>query len=568
MANNTGNPVEPNGSDDPRDLIDNAKIADKLINSSDLAWPGRLGKSLKTWAGITRQVSDYLLEQGYEPLFLEYGSGVTVVRQTQLVQRLGELYRVANANDIPLSLTGTWATDAPKLLAVGDAALRSGLAAVDSAVSIAGVPAQDVAKLANSLSVDVNGRPKASGFTVGSVPISGATLRDAFVVSRNLTGATDCHAFADRTVIDAVTDYGGYGTFDGTTILRGSNAQDHMFTFQDRNSYEGTGSIQSFYGAIFRPTQYGTGHIAGRVHIDVTGLRQPDSAGGTCAFEAAINVRQMSVAASSVVLRTDQAKVPGKESLNLFFAGDAPSIMVGALKLGKTGLPGSIFEATSPGIGAATAFIESTSTSVFFGSQADAAISFYANALPRLEILSGANGGTVRPGAANTQLLGDSDRYWSGGYFGTAPQVVSDARKKTEVRKLSVSEIKAAKELVKEIGIWQFLESVSDKGADGARLHVSMTVQRAIEIFEGHGLDARRYGFICHDVWGDEFTNHQAETIEHPATDDKEAWTETVKEAWTEQTRKAGDLYSFREQGLLFFMAAGLEARISALEDA
>ncbi|WP_449104088.1 hypothetical protein [Pseudomonas veronii] len=128
MAYNTGNPVEPNGSSDPRDLIDNAKIADKLINSSDLTWPGRLGKALKTWAGITQQVTDYLIAQGYESVYLVYGVGVIVQRQTQLVQRDGELYRVMNAQDIPLTLTGTWSTDSPKLQAVGDAALRQALA--------------------------------------------------------------------------------------------------------------------------------------------------------------------------------------------------------------------------------------------------------------------------------------------------------------------------------------------------------------------------------------------------------------------------------------------------------
>lgn len=57
-----------------------------------------------------------------------YGAGVVVQRQTQLVLRAGELYRVASAADIPLTLTGTWATDAPKLQAVGDAALRAFLA--------------------------------------------------------------------------------------------------------------------------------------------------------------------------------------------------------------------------------------------------------------------------------------------------------------------------------------------------------------------------------------------------------------------------------------------------------
>lgn len=133
MANNTGNPVEPNGSDDPRDLIDNAQIADKLVNSSDLTWPGRLGKVLKTWAGLMQQVTDYLIAQGYESVYLVYGAGVIVQRQTQLVQRDGELYRVMNASDVPLTLTGTWATDSPKLQAVGDVALRQVLASTAGA---------------------------------------------------------------------------------------------------------------------------------------------------------------------------------------------------------------------------------------------------------------------------------------------------------------------------------------------------------------------------------------------------------------------------------------------------
>jgi hypothetical protein len=133
MAFSTENPVEPNGSQDPRDLIDNTKILDKLVNSSDLTWLGRLGKKLKTWAGIMQQVTDYLIAQGYEATYLVYGAGVVVERQTQLVQRSGELYRVMNAADIPLTLTGTWAADAPKLQAVGDAALRQGLAGAGGA---------------------------------------------------------------------------------------------------------------------------------------------------------------------------------------------------------------------------------------------------------------------------------------------------------------------------------------------------------------------------------------------------------------------------------------------------
>lgn len=128
MRYNTGNPVGPDGSSDPRDLFDNAGIIDQLMTGPLGEYLDRLGVPLKSWRGIMQQVTDYLIAQGYESIYLAYGAGVVVERQTQLVQRSGELYRVMNASDIPLTLTGTWTTDAPKLQAVGDAALRQALA--------------------------------------------------------------------------------------------------------------------------------------------------------------------------------------------------------------------------------------------------------------------------------------------------------------------------------------------------------------------------------------------------------------------------------------------------------
>ena len=138
MAFNTGNPVEPNGSTDPRDLKDNAPIIDKLVNSSDFTWFGRLGKALKTWAGMeqdfnsaqdNRELEFYLLlsRTGFESLHLTYVSGIplTVDRPTQLIDYNGSMYRVKLPATFPLMLTGTWATDAPKLVDVADASLRS-----------------------------------------------------------------------------------------------------------------------------------------------------------------------------------------------------------------------------------------------------------------------------------------------------------------------------------------------------------------------------------------------------------------------------------------------------------
>lgn len=128
MRYNTGNPVGTDGSSDPRDLYDNAAIIDLILTGPLGEYLNRLGVPLKSWVGIMQQVTDYLIAQGYESVYLAYGAGVVVERQTQLVQRNGDLYRVMNAVDLPLTLTGDWATDAPKLQSVGDAAIRQALA--------------------------------------------------------------------------------------------------------------------------------------------------------------------------------------------------------------------------------------------------------------------------------------------------------------------------------------------------------------------------------------------------------------------------------------------------------
>ncbi|MBT2371925.1 SGNH/GDSL hydrolase family protein [Pseudomonas fluorescens] len=70
---------------------------------------------------------------GFEPVYLIYGAGIKVERPKQLVQRDGELYQVVDQASLPLILSGSWATDASKLKAVGDRALRTEMASADGA---------------------------------------------------------------------------------------------------------------------------------------------------------------------------------------------------------------------------------------------------------------------------------------------------------------------------------------------------------------------------------------------------------------------------------------------------
>ena len=572
MRYNTGNPVEPNGSSDPRDLYDTAAIADLLVNGPLGEYLSRLGVPLKSWRGIMKQVTDYLIAQGYESVYLVYGAGVIVQRQTQLIQRSGELYRVMNAADIPLTLTGTWATDLPKLQAVGDAALRSALAATDSSVLVGGATAGSIGKIAGALSVDADGRVRTTKIAVGTNPMTGSAVRDAIGVYRNLTGETDAHGFVEHTVIDGVTDYGGYGSVDVTTILRGSNNQNHLFSYQSRPEYAGSGNIQHLADFLARPVHSGTGVINERIGIDVGDLTVTN--GGLVDQQIGVYIRNLNYGTAKVALNIGQS-----QGLALYAPGGARSYHAGPFRVGVddvSTVPFSVGVAGSPNF-----YILPQAGSATAGVSGDSFLRLATNAVTRVEIGNAASQSVLRPGADNAQPLGDATKRWSAVFAGSGTINTSDAREKTKVRQLTAAEIAAATQLAKEIGAFRFLAAVAEKG-DGAREHIGMTVQRAREILEQHGLDPFSYSFICYDKWGKQVIEHEAQKRTHPAVYRKtmtvdmggnpfnelvtDEWEEVTAEAWTEVLQEAGDRYSFRMDGLTAFIIAGFEARLSALE--
>lgn len=137
--------------------------------------------------------------------------------------------------------------------------------------------------------------------------------------------------------------------------------------------------------------------------------------------------------------------------------------------------------------------------------------------------------GHVASGSDNSQTLGTASKRWSVVYAGTGAINTSDATEKTPVLPFSDGEAAAAKQISAEIGTFKFLDAVSKKGNE-ARKHIGLTVQRAIEIMQSHGLDPFAYGFICFDEWD------------------------------------GGSRYGFRTDELLLFIARGIDARLSALE--
>lgn len=168
--------------------------------------------------------------------------------------------------------------------------------------------------------------------------------------------------------------------------------------------------------------------------------------------------------------------------------------------------------------------------------------------------------GSTEHGSDNTGSSGGASARWTTVYAATGTINTSDAREKTPVSAMTPEEISAAAGLSREIGTYQWLASIADKG-NTARRHAGITVQRAIEIMQAHGLDPFRYGFICFDEW-----DEQPEIVtEWPEERDEDG--NVIRDAGsdvTQEYRPAGDRYSFRHDELLLFLARGFAARLDA----
>lgn len=177
--------------------------------------------------------------------------------------------------------------------------------------------------------------------------------------------------------------------------------------------------------------------------------------------------------------------------------------------------------------------------------------------------------GHAATGTDNAQTLGTAAKRWSTVYAGTGSINTSDAREKTAVALLTTSEILAAKDLSRAVGSYKFLASIAAKGA-AARSHIGLTVQQAIQIMQSHGLDPFAYGFICFDAWPEKTIEHAAlaavpDTVDEDGTVIQQG--RSAVPAWTEIVQTAGDQFAFRYDQLSLFIAAGLNARLSTLEN-
>lgn len=106
--------------------------------------------------------------------------------------------------------------------------------------------------------------------------------------------------------------------------------------------------------------------------------------------------------------------------------------------------------------------------------------------------------GSMFPAVDNTMALGGPSNRYSTVYAATGTINTSGADTKSGVRALSDAEIACSKQLCSNVRVYQFVNSISEKGY-AARLHVGMIHEDVVAAFQANGLDPYKYGIVCRD---------------------------------------------------------------------
>lgn len=565
---NTGNPI---GSTDPRDLYDNAQNLDNAVNSTAQTWTDRFGISRST----VKQMLDYAKQ------FNDRGAWqtATAYARKDFFTYNGVAY---------VTLTAHTSTSVASDLAAGKIGVFSGsAAAIDFNRGDTGsVTRTALAKLgdiyhandygseaayktarAGKVSIDASNRIFAPYVVAGTKSFGspGDTwpgtpgLRDAFTVSRDLQGLTDCHAFADKTVIDQVTDYGGYGTFDATTICHGSHTQNHVFSFQDRTNYTGSGVLQNQNGLYSAPSVTGSGKINNRFAVSIHDVGV--SGGGSVDQQVGVMINDLAAATANAGINVQQTTgyaiyapgtgqnllrgntaigfTPPATDVTLYVVGDniANHAALNVTNtngyaiynasgnntfLGNVGIGGNAESTFSvKASGGVTQFFTTDATGAYAGVLGNNYYRIVNNGGIRLEVTPSGDTYTVRPGVDNSQPLGDVTRRWSAVYAGTGTIQTSDERQKQQVRMADAAEKRVAAKIKASMRAFKFNDAVEKKG-DAARIHFGTIAQAVKAAFEEENLNPNMYALFCYDAWDAEF-----EEVEATAAD-KDAYAKEV----------------------------------------
>ena len=238
---------------------------------------------------------------------------------------------------------------------------------------------------------------------VGDTYFTGASRRDAFVASRTVDGLTDSHAFADRSILQNVTDPGTYASFDTIAKLDGAHNQDHFYGYQGRLEYRGAGLLQRFASFWSSLKFSGSGTINEVNQIEVRDV--VSTGGGTINSHIGLFIRDLVTGTTKSAIAILQST-----GFAIYAAGGARSYLKGNLAIGPQDIDTGVPIAVTSDITHNYAFAATTIDGAIFGVQGDKAIQFYTNAAARWEISIAGTGYVFRPVSNNTSDIGSTTR--------------------------------------------------------------------------------------------------------------------------------------------------------------
>lgn len=184
----------------------------------------------------------------------------------------------------------------------------------------------------------------------------------------------------------------------------------------------------------------------------------------------------------------------------------------------------SVFYGYSGSADYQAAYIQCLQRTNFSGGNAGFSLDFTAKATDGTDAqvtLNGLASKSFAPNPDNTISLGTGSFRWSQVYAANATISTSDETLKTPFRAFTDAERDALLACRQHIGLFQWLDAVSEKG-DDARLHAGLPAQACIAEFVNRGLDPWRYAWFCRDPKTEMVTHirrdliqvHDEETVE------------------------------------------------------
>ncbi|QGR65317.1 tail fiber/spike domain-containing protein [Yersinia intermedia] len=527
----TQNPVP---SEAAVDLKFNAGKIDEFVTSFVLKYTDRLGRDHLTIEGIRDLVEKAIKAFGFITMD-SFEDGATLDNSSQVLrwESNGEYYRwdgsfpkVVPTGSTPAT-TGGIGTSA--WVSIGDAALRSQLSQSTGATLVGygditvGVMLDDMAhksgeEFTGAISAPgITSKTTYGGMVVGDQPVTPPdSLRDAINVSRKIDNSpTNCHGFSDKTWINNASDYGGYGSFDSTVLVSGSNTHNHAYSFQDRINYAGSGTLQNMEGLYSSPSITGTGTVESRMGVFINNAAV--TGGGHLLQQNGIFVEDLFSAGTNVGIHVRQTTGFGYYSPNF-----GKMYQNGVVGFGIE--PSQLSTAINWRNGADVGFYGFATTDnngVSLGATQDTKLQFVSGGEVRLQIKRGTGfNRAVTAGNDNLTPLGDSTNRWGVIYAGTGTINTSDGREKSKPISIDTLSENIGEDRDRILDAWgdvsiiafQWLASIDKKGHD-ARWHFGVIAQQVRDVFQQHGMDGTKLGLLCYDEWDDIVDEQSGEVI-------------------------------------------------------